>query len=676
MFLTKRETILLTELMNSNGPVSMDRMMQLLKVSKRTVYRELANLENSLRTVGASLEKEGRGHFRVIVGNSITQLQEAIMSDPSQEFASIERQHRILLQLATTAKPISSHRFLELYQISNTTFFSDIKQLEESLARLPLTIVRNQGYELKGPEKHRRLVAANTLMMEINEYQFFHFPEAEQTAHFLFEFIEKQYLILAQDLIREVVESKYPELSDRKLAFIGIMLALAMERVATGFSVEEESYPSQINKDLLKVAKQIFAQVAEQTKRLYSVNEIVFFAILLGDFSNSFDRDFFEENFDTTLAYQVKRLIELISQHTEVDFFEDEILYKMLLTHISGVMTRAILEENHLNNSILEKIMKQYEEIAEAIRLSLPLVFPQQQFSTEEIAYMVLHFANSLEKNPKVMEVNIAGVSPSGLASISLLEMQLRKQFPFINKITFFRVGDIEQDKIEGNYDLVISTSLLPGYRGKYKLVSPILLEEDIQELKEEFRLLSQKKRLSHAIPTPVSTREDTYEDVLAFIEEINRLLELFTLQTIDNGPNLEETLSEVMKHFSKALVQDRKKVANKLVKRYLQAPVGIPKTHFALFHASSTEILQPVFKIFDLSQGLSLYAMDKQEINVTRLLVMLAPYPIDEQSSKILGRISGSIIMNDLNTEIFNSGNFSIIYQLLATLLIEEIKQ
>ena len=67
---------------------------------------------------------------------------------------------------------------------------------------------------------------------------------------------------------------------------------------------------------------------------------------------------------------------------------------------------------------------------------------------------------------------------------------------------------------------------------------------------------------------------------------------------------------------------------------------------------------------------------MDKQEINVTRLLVMLAPYPIDEQSSKILGRISGSIIMNDLNTEIFNSGNFSIIYQLLATLLIEEIKQ
>ncbi len=49
--------------------------------------------------------------------------------------------------------------------------------------------------------------------------------------------------------------------------------------------------PSQINKDLLKVAKKIFAQIAEKTKLLYSINEIVF-AVLLGDFANSFDRDF------------------------------------------------------------------------------------------------------------------------------------------------------------------------------------------------------------------------------------------------------------------------------------------------------------------------------------------------------------------------------------------------
>ena len=119
MFLTNRETLLLTELMNSTGPVSLDRMMQVLKVSKRTVYRELANLEKSLETVDATLEKVGRGHFQIFASEtSIRQLQEAIMADTDQEFAASERQHRILLQLTTATKPVSSHFFLDRYQIS------------------------------------------------------------------------------------------------------------------------------------------------------------------------------------------------------------------------------------------------------------------------------------------------------------------------------------------------------------------------------------------------------------------------------------------------------------------------------------------------------------------------------------------------------------------------------
>ena len=34
---------------------------------------------------------------------------------------------------------------------------------------------------------------------------------------------------------------------------------------------------------------------------------------------------------------KLKQLIEAVSQETEVNFFEDTNLYKMLLTHLSGV---------------------------------------------------------------------------------------------------------------------------------------------------------------------------------------------------------------------------------------------------------------------------------------------------------------------------------------------------
>ena len=65
MFLTTRETVLLTELVNSPTPVSVNRMMNLLKVSRRTVYRELENLETSLASMGATLEKVARGRFSI-----------------------------------------------------------------------------------------------------------------------------------------------------------------------------------------------------------------------------------------------------------------------------------------------------------------------------------------------------------------------------------------------------------------------------------------------------------------------------------------------------------------------------------------------------------------------------------------------------------------------------------
>ena len=60
------------------------------------------------------------------------------------------------------------------------------------------------------------------------------------------------------------------------------------------------------------------------------------------------------------------------------------------------------------------------------------------------------------------MEVDIAGFSPSGLASTSMLEMRLRRYFSFYQPDSFFRIADLGKVNVEENYDLVISTSLLP----------------------------------------------------------------------------------------------------------------------------------------------------------------------------------------------------------------------
>lgn len=228
---------------------------------------------------------------------------------------------------------------------------------------------------------------------------------------------------------------------------------------------------------------------------------------------------------------------------------------------------------------------------------------------------------------------------------------------------------------VEENYDLVISTSLLPGYNGKYKLISPLLLDDEIRQLKEEFKRISHEKRSLRKAPVKKTGGEESYETVVAFMEEISKLLETFFIADLNNQADLAETVQQALAQLSADLITDSAIVCQQLMKRYEQAPIGIPQTEMALFHTSSTAVTQPVFCIFNLAQPLMIEGMDKKPMQLQRMLLMLAPMPIDETIGKILGKISGAIIMNDLNTEIFHSGNEAIVYQLLSSLLIEEMK-
>ena len=62
-------------------------MMNLLKVSRRTVYRELENLETSLASMGATLEKVARGRFSIQADEAaMTEIQAAILEKRHRNF--------------------------------------------------------------------------------------------------------------------------------------------------------------------------------------------------------------------------------------------------------------------------------------------------------------------------------------------------------------------------------------------------------------------------------------------------------------------------------------------------------------------------------------------------------------------------------------------------------------
>ena len=280
MILSPREKQLLTELLNSTKEVSVNQMISLLKVSKRTVYRELDSLIETLNNIDVEVKKVSRGNYQLVIDDiQREKLMKLVGSDSWMELSTSERQRGILYDLLETLAPIPMANFLKIYDISNTTFYGDIKQLETRLAKSPLKIVRNMGYEIIGSEKYRRLLMANILESEINEYEFFHLQDIPEQGNFFVKFLKEEQFELVKTIVLEELNQSLPKLSDRKLQHLVLMILIAVDRVAQGHVLIEESYMELINKETLNMSKRIFSKLGRETKQLFPDNGNIFMLI-------------------------------------------------------------------------------------------------------------------------------------------------------------------------------------------------------------------------------------------------------------------------------------------------------------------------------------------------------------------------------------------------------------
>ena len=88
--------------------------------------------------------------------------------------------------------------------------------------------------------------------------------------------------------------------------------------------------------------------------------------------------------------------------------------------------------------------MVQYEEVANAIRKAVERIFQEKNYPKKRS--LIWSFILRIHWNEvrKESNISIAGFSPSGLASTSMLELRLKRYFPFIQQIHFYRIADLK----------------------------------------------------------------------------------------------------------------------------------------------------------------------------------------------------------------------------------------
>lgn len=687
MYFSNREKKILSLMLEYPNGVTQEELMTQLQISRRTLYREIASIEKTLQALDIQIIKPRGAGYRILgESTSLDKLKQQLNEVQEDIFTNnVKRQGAIVCSLLFQDEEVTIESLAIDFQVSVATIVSDLQTIETSLVeyRLQLIRLKARGIKIEGDEKAKRQILGNLIFNGVSEYDFFHYLDkltAEKThlksGNFFLDLLSMDSLFLAKTSIYQLPNHILSNITDNQLQRILILLTLSIDRMRTNH-VLTKAPEQEARTDTIQLANQLMVKVATFLHQSIPNQEVRLFAYQLEGINYKQPQNIFIETYDVELSYQIKEFIRMVSQLSEYDFRKDEQLFKDLMAHMSAAVKRSTNALQTPANPLLEKVKVKYAWITEAIQTSLKQIFGQHCFSDDEVGYIVIHFATSLERHPVSRDLSVLVICSSGIGTARILESRIRKYLPEFQTVKIGKISEMSRLNYKA-FDLILATIFLPGFPIPYKVISPLLLEDEIAEIKSQLYKIEprQEKSSKERTQSSLSNQQVSFQEIYEAMKLANDLLGNFDLKQVKAQPTIEATLAQIIQDLSGTIVHDSQAVTQRVIDRYLIAPIGIPQTNMALFHCADEEILEPYFAIYELDHTFSIPSMDRKGILLKRILLMLAPEPMSENQRALLGQISSSIIESDLNTQIYMHGTKEEVYQLMSSLFVKEIQQ
>ncbi|MEF2968923.1 BglG family transcription antiterminator [Paenibacillus sp. M1] len=690
---TARQRQILMFLLNRKNGVTAAEIAAEIKVSVRTVHRELDEMDRGLRTFGLELyRKSGTGiSIRKAGGDlpaddDMERFRKQILSEKQIDFSGEERKIMLLCELLEAKEPIKMFALAHNLKVTAATVSNDLDEMERDVNRLNLRMIRRRGYgvELEGAEEHKRAAIARMVSEELNYSELvgpspFHEREGIRR---LLELAGKADLLTVENCLWDMNWNWTEELSEGAYTGLLIALSVTVSRIRKGWHAEGGLSAAAVGpgSGWLKMAGQMAEHLAEVFAIPFSEKEVIYIA----DLFHRARRESPElAQADMELADIVGRLIDGIEKRTGIPFQEDRLLREGLLEHINPALKR-IREGTRIRNPLLGAIRKDYEELFAVVRESVADIGGNLDIPDEEIGFLVMHFGASVERLGQLgRHVRAILVCSSGLSSSRLLATRLAKEMPQIEVLgnaSWYEAARLPEE----DYDLIISTIELPLPKDRYVRLSPLLTPEDSEKLLSHIQTVTlQKRKLSASEPAYRKEGAIARLGTLgATLSEIISLLEGFSIYELDNtdcalqeivvkalelvngaeddgksGATPASSSTVALPRHAEPSIADIPAVAERLLERERLASQIIPGTSLALFHTRSRFVNARSLSLFRLKHPLPL----EQGAEVTVILLMLASRELSKESLEVLSEISALLLKPELVTLLESGGEGEI---------------
>ena len=659
MLMSNRVKDIIQIVLSSRGFVTMKATANKMNVSERTVYREIPEVTEVLRQYQITLKTVSKKGIRAVgLPEHIQKLQTELGEHKKLQVVDPkERMYFVLLELLHQDDFMKTEALAIDMGTSLPTIRNDLKKIEKILPEYNIKLIskKGDGICLGGEQVARDHLMVNIIMKNTDMDVIVHWlaGNVRQFHPFMQKLDEYGYMELFQtcekilkDISHKLIQKNY-QILDQNYAELVMLVSLLIRRhkignrkYSTDFTVEH------VDKNL----KKLVAALIRMLEKKYSISlgeaekEYLLWVmdISVGKRNNE---NVFVKNF--VLKPKIEEFVELVERRMGINLSQDTKLMDGLLTHIDKALVRT-RSGMSISNPIIRDIEKDYSQLFSIIKDTVRKVFPDDYFPDDEIGYLVLYFAVSLDNITK-KTFRVLVVCSSGMGSSKMLASRLEREIPeiYVRKIVSL-VGLGEEDL--NDYDLILSTIPLYLKDREYLKVSPLLNDNELEIVKEKIR------RHKHQTLRKIEEQERKAAELessnsIVSLKQLKQLttwavdlLTEFHVYEINNlkdenhlFSNLEHTIWEA------GIFIGEQEIKNYVIRHATECRFTIPTTEISYFECYLEKIKKPLFFVYHLKEK---RMVDPQEGDaISNIIFFFYPTEMDEVQQMFLRYITELII-------------------------------
>lgn len=485
---------ILNKIVENNEFIKISTLSKIFNVSARTVRNDLIKIEDYLIDNGFTLLI--RDYKNGVKVNQTSELKKFINNFNSSIeanqviYTKEDIKKFIALKLLLEKEPVRQKYFEELFQVSRTTIFNCINEIDDILDNKSLRIERipKVGFCIKSDIVSKVNEFSMQIINNFNIAKFYNYINYEEVSpginsFYLENLIDKNlYYFLKSKIIK--IESMLNKTFDDG-SFIRIVLFLDKminQKVEANIIYYKDK--KLVSTKEYTVANEIILELLEEKFSFEISQNLIYGLTILLLTSKGTSKN----NKNNVSPDFVNKLISSVEKELSIKIIDKDKLIDSLTLHIEPMIFRlkaGIMTQNPL----FLQIKTDYKEIFNAVEKACSIF--EEEFSItvneQEVSYMTIYFVAVLEnENNKYIKKNkVAVVCVEGLAISKNLSISLKNLFD-VEVTAEMSVRNLNE-KIIAENDYIISTIDVPNIGSKLIKVSNDLNQDDIEILSEKF---------------------------------------------------------------------------------------------------------------------------------------------------------------------------------------------